>query len=71
MGVFNDAYYSDTLLIDIAVGAPYERSSVSQNTGAVYIYYGSNTKESFKVQIPQWVSKIPVVAAWPSYTPAF
>ena len=40
---------------DLAVSAPYERSSSTQNTGTVYIYYGRDTKEEFESQIPQKV----------------
>ena len=43
--------------LDLAVGAPYELSSGStSNTGAVYIYYGRDTKEEFNNQQPQRVS---------------
>lgn len=44
------------MFLDLAVSAPYETSSgSSQNTGAVYIYYGRNTKEEFARQTPQKV----------------
>ena len=42
--------------VDVAIGAPYERSDSSDNTGAVYIYYGRNTREEFEAQTPQIVS---------------
>ena len=34
------------------VGAPYEGGGSTENTGAVYIYYGRDTREEFQSQIP-------------------
>lgn len=42
--------------LDFAVSAPYESSSRStQNRGAIYIYYGRDTKEELGNQTPQKV----------------
>lgn len=44
------------MFLDFVVSAPYEVSSVSsQNTGAVYIYYGRVTRDEFESQAPQKV----------------
>ncbi len=40
---------------DVVIGAPYENMAGSDNTGAVYVYYGSPSMEEFAVQTPQKV----------------
>lgn len=52
--------------VDVAIGAPYERKGSSANTGAVYIYYGRNTKLEFQEQIPQKVSSCNGCVPWAS-----
>ena len=50
-------YIANHFALDLAVSAPYEQSGdMTMNTGAVYIYYGTNTKENMRNQIPQRVS---------------
>ena len=46
-------------LLDFVVGAPYEPSgSSSTSTGAVYVYYGRDTREDLVAQQPQKVACI-------------
>jgi hypothetical protein len=41
----------------VGIGAPYEKSSDStSNTGAVYVYYGKDTRDNFESQTPVRVS---------------